>query len=151
MSSQRKITKEELRGYICNFVTFLDEKIESFDDLNNLNRMLTKKPNEKFYLFDDSEGEHNVEVSIRPSEMNTKAFTVSYVTPKKGIPIEFKINDQLKYSMIIAKGDFSIDGYSPFGANVKDIYGNIPQYKRLDSIDVKDINSELNALEKSLL
>jgi len=139
-----KIGKSDLREYATNFTAFLyNKKIQSLGDLN----VLIKKGKRSFYLFDGDDGRHFIEMDKRPSEMNTKAVTASYVAPC-GIPLEFKINEALKYSLIIAKSVDAIAGYDPFGKNIHDIYGNVPQSKRLDSVSMSDVFSELESLKK---
>jgi hypothetical protein len=49
----------------------------------------------------------------------------------------------LDYSRIIIKGQFEMDGYSPF---TEDSYKNVAAYKFLHSTDIVKIETELETL-----
>jgi len=128
------ITKEYLGRVAESVLRILgNEKITSFPDLDRI-------MNQKFSI--DKKTDY-ISVELRPSNLGTTVRTISYIAPGHGIPLEVRVNEELKYSRIIVKGDFNLPDYIPFA---QDIFGNTAQDKQLGSIDISQIKSELKKL-----
>ena len=122
MADSKKITREQLGKVAERMLKFLDEKgINSFKDLEEI-------MNKEFLI--DKETKEHIHIEFRPSGGGTRTYTMSYIVPNKGIPLEFKISEDKQYSRIIAKGDFELPEYVPFAV---DPFGNTVQIKSLDS------------------
>lgn len=89
-----------------------------------------------------------IEITNRPSNMNTTTQTISYTRPGTGIPLEVKVNIPLAYSQIMLKTKGNIPGYSPFHI---DNSGNIRQSKVISSADLRISISELESLARLTL
>ncbi len=87
-----------------------------------------------------------VEFLLQPSNLGTRAYTVSYVIPGAGIPIEFKLNSHLGYTKIILKMEKPLQGYEPFMA---DPYQNIIQSKDIQDTSLASVKQELERLLKT--
>lgn len=126
------------RDYLSNvageLLSFLYKKI--INSLTDLDKIM----NQQFALYDN----RFIHVEMSPSNSETYARTVSYiVNDEVGIPLEFKINEDLGYSQIIVKGDFVITGYGPFA---QDAFLNTIQNKVLESAEFSSIIEELELL-----
>jgi len=128
--------KKDYLGKIAENVLKLldDEKIISFPDLDRI-------MNQKFSI--DENTKEQILIELRPSNSYTTARVISYIVLGRGIPLEIRVNEELKYSRIIVKGDFNLPDYIPFA---QDIFGNTAQDKQLGSIDISQIKSELKKL-----
>ena len=93
----------------------------------------------------NAEENERVEFSLRSSNFNTQAYTVSYIIHGLGIPLEFKINPSLQYSQVIVKCHSLIEGYSPFA---QDQQGNIAQNKIIPSNSLYQVKLELTSLAR---
>ena len=87
-----------------------------------------------------------IEIVLRPSLENTTTYTVSYTRPGTGIPLEIKVNPASKYSLIILKTERLVIGYSNI---VTDRFGNIAQFKKIQSIDFSDARREISELQSA--
>lgn len=136
-----KVTREYLSKAAGGMLNFLKgQKIESVKDLNNLI--------EKEFPI-NKENNEMIMTALRPSELGTKAYTISYIAKgdeknyNKGVVLDLKINTEMGYSMIILKNQSQLAGYSLFAL---DPFGNIIQTKRITTIDISKIKSELSDL-----
>lgn len=133
------ITIPDLRRISKNFLTILDkEKIMSVNDLE-------AKLGKEFLSDEDGAVQEYVSILNIPSNQDAMAFTVSYVRPGTGIPIELKINPVLDYSQVIIKAKDMIGGYLPFGS---DEFDNIYQSKLIRSSDFSLSIKELKKLSE---
>ena len=132
-----KISRQELRVIARNFLMLLTE--EGLDSYASLETKL----NEKIAIM---EGHQDfVIASLRPSNLRTSAFTISYVGPGTGVPIEFKQNLVLDYSQVILKCEELLPGYELFAT---DFFNNQVQNKMIHTSDFDRIKPELNALQR---
>ena len=120
------ITPEDLRRYSGNFLNAIEGKPQEHLE-SHLGPFKSLE-----YSLQVPGREDRVSICRRPSELGTTCLAISYITPNKGIAMEARINDTFRYSIIIAKTVASIKGYAPLGKNLKDKFGNIPQYTHLD-------------------
>ncbi len=83
-----KITHKELRKIAANLLSLINkDKIDSADSLEEKLR--------SFPIIDIDMGHSEyVSISKRPSE-EAFAYTLSYITPSSGIPMEIRINPTL--------------------------------------------------------
>ncbi|UZE94062.1 MAG: hypothetical protein IB618_00605 [Candidatus Pacearchaeota archaeon] len=131
------ITEPYFKKIIRNFLTFLEK--ENISYVADLEQRLDKK-----FSIDKNPGEY-IAIEMRPSNFDTKAYTISYIIPNKGIPIEIKINKALGYSQIIIKRDRVLPSYSLFHI---DIFGNMAQNKELKITKISEIKEELKRLKR---
>jgi hypothetical protein len=80
----------------------------------------------------------------RPSNNTTKAYVISYIVPGGEVPLEIRLNPTLKYTLFILKRrGLPINGYNSFAT---DPYGNLVQSKKIDSVELPLIKTELSKL-----
>lgn len=115
-----KITKEKLREVAENFLEILAKR-----EINSLESLKKAVQKSEIFPLERNSSEY-VSYTIRPSEMNTSAHTLSYNILSAGIPIELKINPILGYSRIIIKYQGKMGGYSILS---EDNFRNIIQNK----------------------
>ncbi len=128
-----RISLDDIRNIARNFLEVLSrEGIQSNGDLE-------KRIGETFSL----SSEDFVTIVLRPSDLGTSAYSVSYIRHGTGIPVELRINEKLDYSRVCIKLQERIDGYLPFGS---DIFGNIAQDKEIKSSDFSLVIQELRIL-----
>ena len=128
-----QLTREDLREIAHRFLSVLDrEEITSLDSLG-------KKTGQRFPV---NEGDF-IELQMRPSNGGREAYTASYVSTGTGIPIEFRINPDLGYSVIIIKFQGLLESYSSFAS---DGAGNTAQDKKISSAEMSDVRKELEEL-----
>ncbi len=84
-----------------------------------------------------------VAVTFRPSNRDTLTYTISYIVPDLGIPLEAKINTVLDYTKIILKAEAELPGYLTFS---RDIFGNLQQIKDLHTAGLDIVQRELESL-----
>lgn len=89
-------------------------------------------------------GADALEFSLRPSEGGSRAYTLSYISPGKGIPLEVRMNRTLGYSQVIMKADQVVEGYTPFSSDGR---GAIHQARVFDSSEWNVVRDELERLE----
>jgi hypothetical protein len=129
------ISKEYIGKISENVLKLLDkEKVASSSDLDRL-------MNQTFPVGEKTK--EQILVESRPSRSGTMAKVISYTVPGCGIPLEVRLNEEQRYSVLIVKGNFNLKGYEPFA---QDVFGNIAQDKRLGSTDISQIKSELKKL-----
>jgi len=129
------INKEYLGRITKNVLKILDnEKITSLSDLDRL-------MNQTFLV--DENTKEQVLVESRPSNLGTTTRVITYAAQGRGIPLEVRVNEELKYSKIIVKGDFNLPEYRPF---YQDIFDNTAQDKELNFTDISKIKAELTKL-----
>ncbi len=131
MPDTNQITKEQLGGIAKELFDLLEAQPKPLD----LDAML----DQSF----PATGAAHIFVELRLSQKNTSAYTISYIVPGLGIPLEVKVNRTLMWSMLIIKADLAPAGYQTFSS---DSFGNPMHYKQLDSIDISEISRELNVL-----
>jgi hypothetical protein len=136
-----KVTREYLSKAAGGMLNFLKgNKIESVKDLDNF-------VEKEFPI--NKENNEMIMTALRPSELGTRDYTISYIAKgneknyNKGIVLELKINKELGYIMIIAKNQSQLKGYDPFAT---DPFDNIIQNKRIATTDIAHIKSELSDL-----
>ncbi len=138
------ITKQELKQDINLLLKILDK-----EKLNNLYE-LKKAIGRRFLISSEQaiEDKSYVQVSLNPSNLNTYALTVSYITPGKGIPIEFWINKKLDQGKIILKSEYEIGrGYIEF---FRDPIGNKMQIRSDLPPQIPHIKAELESIVDNL-
>lgn len=129
------IYSQKLRDLAGIVLRTLDEqKILSLKDLKH-------HLGQRFSI--DEFPEDNIEILKSSSDQRTKAFVLAYNREDTGVIINTVSNEVLKYSQIIIKGKFSVNGYSPFAS---DRFGNIAMHKRIPSEDFSVIREELQSL-----
>lgn len=128
-----RVTKSMLKHIANNFINTIEK--QGLDSLKSLEANLENEMH-------ISESEY-IMIELRPSNLGTTTFTISYIAPGTGIPLEVKINDILHYSKIVLKSTYKVNGYEPFSI---DKIRNVVQAKTLPSIDIKDIKRELKYL-----
>ena len=137
MSKTRLITGKEIRQIADRILSFLEK--EDIDSVESLEKRLGS-------VFDvEGQRKHRVELELRPSNFGEEAYTISYVIPGKGIPIEVRMNP-VGYSKIIVKSIIEMEGYKGF---VKDPFGNVVQEKTI-KFDFEDVKIELELLRFEL-
>ena len=136
-----KVTNEYLSRAAGGLLNFLKgHNIQSIQDLNNF-------AEKEFPI--SKENREMIMTSLRPSELGTKTYTLSYIAQgtkgnyNKGIILDLKINTELGYFMIIAKNRSLLKGYVPFGT---DPFDNLIQSKRISTTNISKIKSELSDL-----
>lgn len=88
-----------------------------------------------------------IEFSLRPSNFETRTYTMDYIIPNKGIIIQLKINPSMKYLTVITKNRTEIKGYTPFAI---DGFGNPIQFRNYESTDMNVFLKELENLSGKL-
>ncbi len=132
-----KIKADDIRMFASGFLKILEEQeVKSAQDLE---RLIGKE-----FKIEQKESDF-LSFTNRPSNLSTMAYTISYIRPGSGIPIELKINSSLNYSQVIIKTQELIEDYTPFSV---DTFENIIQYKLLNSSDIYLSIKELIALSK---
>ncbi|MBI2632468.1 hypothetical protein HYW75_05680 [Candidatus Pacearchaeota archaeon] len=132
-----EITKKIIRGAAKSLIKFLEKR--KIDSANNLDNIVGKS----FPLKDSFPD--TIEVSIRPSNDRTIAYTISYVSLINGVPLEVKINPELNYSRVIVKMKKSLTNYTVFS---EDEFSNLRQSKLIKSSDIIEVRDELRYLSK---
>lgn len=129
------LSQEYIAECATAVLAFLDNKqITSLEDIEKISP--SKNPVEN--------GAHVLVEKTTSGNFDSKAQTVSYVPPGElGTPVEIKINGTARYSVLLFKGDFILPGYELF---VQDPVGNNVHYKKINSIEIPDVRSELEKL-----
>lgn len=97
------------------------------------------------------DAERFIEIRLRPSNLGTKSISCSYYDKSSGNPLNVRLNVPLGYYQIILKSVDLIEGYSQFPELAmadKDDFGNIPQYRKNESIEISDIKTDLESLAR---
>ena len=93
-----------------------------------------------------------VEIGSRKTYLQYPAsFFLSYMIPDHGVPVEIRLNPDLRYTVIIVKCRSRIRDYSPLFPKLKDPvnmdgYGNLRQFKKLDKSSLELAKKELEHL-----
>lgn len=133
-----EITKKVIRGAAKRLIKFFDKR--KIDSPNKLDALIGKS----FPLRDSLQ--YSIDISLRPSNDRTLAYTISYVSPTlNGIPLEVKINQQLNYSIVIVKMMKNLENYSVFSI---DEFRNLRQCKLIKSCDIIEVSEELRYLSR---
>jgi hypothetical protein len=82
-------------------------------------------------------------VAMHPSNHCTRACTMSYVVQGSGIPVEVKVNADLRYSALIVKAELPILGFTPFAV---DPNNNCVQHKYMQTVDIGEIREALRSM-----
>ena len=135
-----RISKKKFRQIAENLLHFINkEQITRLEDLE-------AKLGKRYEIDKRRKGRKEfVEVSLRPSNLGTKAYTLSYIVEGSGIIIETRLNNILGYSQIIIKLGEVAPSYAPFSV---DPYKNIAQNKVLESTNLEKVLKELEVLRK---
>jgi len=134
MSKTGLITDEEIKEIANRILSFLEK--EEINSVESLEKRLGS-------VFDvEGQRKHRIELESRPSNLKTQAYTLSYVIPGKGIPIEIRMNPTLRYSNMIVK---SINKLKEYTGVLQDPFGNIIQEKAI-KFDFEDVKTELERL-----
>ncbi len=129
------ITRMDLGGIVNYLLNFLDEnKIASLSDLERIKDTLFSVEKDKIQY---------IHVQSIPTNSGIRNYTITYNVPGKGAPLEVEINKESGYTKIILKGNFPLPEYEPLN---QDGFGNIPQNKKLDSVDISQMRLELEKL-----
>lgn len=128
------ITQEKLKEIAGSVLDFLER--ENIDSIGSLFSRLGES-------FDIKGQDHIIQIESRPSESGTEAYTISYIIPDGGIPIEIRMNHNFNYSKIIVKTNSRLNGYMSF---TSDHFGNIIQNKKIDGYSIPIIKKELEKL-----
>jgi len=134
MSKENLITPEKLKQIVGDVLDFL--KREDINSIESLEKRLGES-------FDVKRGDHIIQIESRPSESGSEAYTISYIIPAGGIPIEIRLNPNLNYSKIIIKTKSGLNDYKPF---TSDYFGNIIQDKIINGCSIPEIKRELEKL-----
>ena len=134
MTEPTALTREYLRKIAKKTLELFDEmEISSYTDID---RVLNHES-----PIDENTGEH-ITFQLRPSNFGTQAYTISYITPGQGIPLEIKINKEIGYSKVIVKGEFVLSDYRPFAIDGM----HVAREKNFDSTEISILSSELKRL-----
>ena len=132
----RATTREEISDVARRLRVFLDRKeIESVKDLE-------KKMGQAFSVPGGGPGDL-ITMEIRPSDFGSTAYTISYITPKKGIPIEVSVNPGMNYSRVILKAELRLKDYTTFAY---DRFGNHIQDRIIPGCSISGVKKELESL-----
>jgi hypothetical protein len=91
------------------------------------------------------QGDDYVAVELRPSMMGALACTLSYIMPGTGIPLEARLNRELRYSQVILKVHGAVESYTALGT---DVFFNIQQYRVIPTEDWGVVRKEIERLKK---
>lgn len=136
------INKSLVKKVAKRFLRFLDER--EINSASNLDKIIGQR-----FIFEDI-SPACIEVSLRPSNYRTAAYTISYVSPFfEETPLVVKINPALDYSLIIVKMNRVLinynEHYKEFGVNGE---ANIKQNKVIESSDIFYVKEELRSLAR---
>ncbi len=132
-----KITHKELRKIAANILSLINK--DKIDSADYLEEKLRSSP-----IIDiDMAHSEFVSISKRPSEEGTFAYTLSYIIPSSGIPMEIRINPTLNYTRLIIKDQELVDGYQKFAI---DFFDNKVQYLTIEGSDLPFLKIELERL-----
>jgi len=131
MSKTGLITQRKLRQITRSILDFL--KGEDIDSIESLEKRLGES-------FDVKGKDHTIQ--IESSGSGSKAYTITYIDPKGGVPIEIKLNPNFN-SKILVKTKSRLTGYTPI---ISDYFGNIVQKKIIDGCSISEIKRELEKL-----
>ena len=132
--SKNLITPEKLGQIARSILDFL--KRENINSIESLEKRLGED-------FDIKREDHIIQIELRPSKAGTEAYTISYIAPKGGIPIEIRMNTNFNYSKIIVKTESKLNGYTSI---IYDSFGNIIQDKTIKNCSISEIEKELENL-----
>lgn len=85
-----------------------------------------------------------IQFDERPSDYGTFGYTISYIRPKTGIPLELKFNPSLNRNIIILKAQDFVPEYIPFE---QDTFRNIMQSRTINPCSVPLVKEELRRLD----
>jgi len=134
MSKEGLITQEKLKEIAKSVLDFLEK--ENIDSIGSLFSRLGES-------FNIKGKDHIIQIELRPSTSETEAYTISYIAPRGGIPIEIRMNPDFNYSRIFVKTESELDNYIPVSS---DYFGNIIQDKKIDGCSILTIKKELEKL-----
>jgi len=129
-----KYTRADLSEVAKQFLGALDR--EGISCVEQLESMIGR-------IFEVDDSDDFVEVPD-PAEGLTPSYTVSYIRPKKGIPIEVKFNLRNGYTHVILKMDEELEGYDTL---FMDPFDNFVQHKVIGTEGVSTMRRELNRIE----
>ena len=128
------IKLEEIEKFAQQFLGFLD------DHFIYSTSCLVPLLGKKFPVNDES----YFSVELRPSNMGTEAYTLSYIMDRRGIPIEASINRELDYTKFMIKATKEVREYETFGLD--DTRENYVMCKELKGYSFEQVRKELRSL-----
>jgi len=134
MSKTGLITQEKLKEIARSVLNLLER--ENIDSIGSLFSRLGES-------FDIKGKDHIIQIELRPSKSGTEAYTISYINPKGGIPIEIRMNSDFNYSKIIVKTKSKLKKYKSF---ISDYFGNLIQDKTIRRCSISKVKKELEKL-----
>lgn len=132
------ITQKKLSQISRSVLDFLEK--EDIDSIGSVFSRLGK--------FFDIKGEnHKIHIESRSSEFKNECYTISYIIPKGGIPIEIIMNSDFNYFKMAISTASKLNGYVSFPTVIPDCFGNIgKQYKTIEDCSISIIKKELEKL-----
>ena len=134
MSKTGLITQEKLKEIARSILDLLEK--ENIDSIGSLFSRLGES-------FNIKREDHIIQIESRPSESESEAYTISYIIPTGGIPLEIRMNHDLNYSNIIVKTNSGLKDYTSFAF---DYFGNRIQNKEIKGCSIPIIKKELEEL-----
>jgi len=134
MTKAQLITQKKLKQFAKNVLDLLEK-----EDIDSIGSVFSRV-GESFHIKGE---DHIIQIESRPSESGSDAYTISYIIPAGGIPIEIRINSYFNYSRIFVKTESGLDNYIPVAS---DYFGNIIQDKKIDGCSIPIIKKELEKL-----
>jgi len=136
MGEPQIITREEISDIARRLRIFLDmKKIESAKDLKD-------RVGPSSAVRGGGPGDI-ITMESRPSDFWSLAYIISYITPKKGVPIEVSVNPSMNYSRVILKTESRLNGYDIF---TRDRFGNHIQTRTIPDCSISEVKKELESL-----
>lgn len=84
-----------------------------------------------------------ISIELRPSNHGTQAFTLAYIVPGRGIPLEIRLNPALRYTRLIVKCETPLSGYRPWALNP---LSHLVQERSIAGSDLLRLKAELSTL-----
>jgi len=134
MSKTGLITQEKLRQIARSILDLLER-----EDISSIGSVFSRV-GESFHIKGE---DHIIQIESRPSESGSEAYTISYIIPDGGIPLEIRMNSNFNYSRIFVKTESGLDDYIHVAS---DYFGNIIQDKKIGGCSIPIIKKELEKL-----
>lgn len=138
MSEKGLITQEKLKEIARSILDFLEK-----ENINLIESVLSRL-GESFNIKGEN---HRIHIESRSSEFKNECYTISYIIPKGGIPIEIIMNPDFNYFRMAISTASRLNGYVSFPTVIPDCFGNIgKQYKTIEDCSIPIIKKELENL-----
>ena len=134
MSKTGLITPSKLEQIARSVLDFLER-----ENINSIGSLFSRL-GESFNIKGE---DHIIQIESRPSESGSEAYTISYIIPDGGIPLEIRMNPDFNYSNIIVKTNSGLNDYTSFAF---DYFGNRIQNKEIKGCSIPIIKKELEEL-----